>query len=698
LAILAFMCAVVSSSSVYADGGAIGSGGEASGGSGGAQTKYGWGWYSYKTSGGITPAGFTTGGGGPWSKVSDTCSGVGADRVIAFIVLKTEGVDASTGVVYNYKTSWNGFQHYNGNAGGDWLPTSTAKSLYDGVDINKTGYTWGDNVAWFCYSSTPKVSWSIVPFVSASINDPNGPSTDIAKPGDTIYWRHRVKNSNSSTDTTDKDISIYWKNVSGFSNNGATGNLGAVSASNGLSKGEVIPKLTDNPYYSGLDNGYKLQDSDDGRVLCRTTIASPGYSGSNDLVQASSDACVTVKKDPIYKVSTCRPDIKVSVGKHITDLHNNNVIPVSVRLISGSKVIDKGNYTEPTEITITNDCYTGDVWRVQESSDSYVYKHGDYPYSCGTEESPKTCYEHRDYSTSYSKTQTVGPCYNYSLQTKLQLGFYQVESETSISLDPKIDSQKAVAAYNQTHTHEVNWSITKLVVPPNIPAPSVPPGYHAYNPCAYIIDKSGALAANETCSTYLSGSSVVTGNNGGSNDFNESASPSVSGTYHVEDLSSGNKVCFMFSILGQSSEDNGSFNKYTYNGDRWAHSGIDPTGSINHSCVIVVKKPKVQIWGGDLWAGGSVISAPSVKSFGTFGSWIEYGILTSKTVAGTASGSAFAGASGGPSNMGTCGYSTLSFTNSACSSSIGGYVNTHTIPNIEASLFDITLGTFSGDF
>lgn len=587
------------------------------------------------------------------------------------------------------------------------------------------------------------VNWSLAAFVSASVNDPYGPSTNVAEPGDTIYWRHRIQNSDNSTSITNKDISISWKNVSGFSDNGAVGNVldenknsvPPVSASAGLTIGEMLPANGNNPYYSGLDGGYKLTNADVGRDdLCRTTMATPGSSVPGAGSVEAAKACVKVEAPdqiiiqtpppsggstpPSSGDSVCRP-IKFTT-RELIDVHTNGQVGITVyakndRPGSSSRV-KVGHYSSPTEIGIdlTNRCTTGDTWTITEVSDSYIYSHstyadcssvtsGDPPSSttvCGAE------YDH-DLSRVSTKATSVGPCFNYLLTTDLKLSHvYQVEAGNEVGITPKIDSDEAFPSYiynsntydlAQTHSHNLKWELTKLIVPSSSNPddtliPAVAAGDSIQDPCHYI-ENTKAFVTNETCETFLPLPSKSTFT-AGSGDYAESvlSGSSISNlSYQVEDLSPGSKVCFMFSIFGHSSEDNNSFDKSSYSGNVWVHSGINNTSS----CVIVVKKPKVQIWGGDLWSGGSVISSPSAKKGGvfgtgtTFGSWIEYGIFAKYSINGVASGSAFAGGLVKDiTSVNMCDYSTLSFANtdnhSSCSdgSSIGNYSNTRTIPDI----------------
>lgn len=120
------------------------------------------------------------------------------------------------------------------------------------------------------------------------------------------------------------------------------------------------------------------------------------------------------------------------------------------------------------------------------------------------------------------------------------------------------------------------------------------------------------------------------------------------------------------------------------------------TNSISaQDCAYVGKKPKTQIWGGDLLVRGDVTTSKSVKNNITYGSWAEYGIIASGGISGAASGAAFAGP--GLTGATTCKSSPLSFTSAGSSScagstAIGNYSNTTTIPDVAAS-FPVTISS-----
>lgn len=168
-----------------------------------------------------------------------------------------------------------------------------------------------------------------------------------------------------------------------------------------------------------------------------------------------------------------------------------------------------------------------------------------------------------------------------------------------------------------------------------------------------------------------------------------SASTLTNSTYTVEDLAVGSTVCFVNSVSKPTQN----------NSPVWSHSAM--------SCLVIGKKPQVQIWGGDLAVGKVFSGAPIVKSVqaststnaagNKFGSWIEYGIFATGSVTGAASGSAYAGTTGLAKTT-FCNASKLSFTLEAGDSScidghaIGAYKANRSIPDIAAS-FPVTGST-----
>jgi len=153
-------------------------------------------------------------------------------------------------------------------------------------------------------------------------------------------------------------------------------------------------------------------------------------------------------------------------------------------------------------------------------------------------------------------------------------------------------------------------------------------------------------------------------------------------TQVTDDLGSqpaGTKVCYALSVKVVSDTDTNN---------SWAHGAP--------SCVVIAKKPKVQVWGGDLLGSGNITTSTTTRSGNTFGSWVEYGIFALKNIIGIGSGSAYSGQ--GLANATVCSESLLSFTNAADSTgcknngTIGNYTNASSIPDVAASFPVVTSG------
>lgn len=228
-----------------------------------------------------------------------------------------------------------------------------------------------------------------------------------------------------------------------------------------------------------------------------------------------------------------------------------------------------------------------------------------------------------------------------------------------------VNLASAVANNGSTKSKPTQWQLTQIVVQPGSAVPNPAGGNSLLLPCGTYFTGPGAV-----CSTLKSGINTV---------FKNGNNPLASNLITAGDLSVGTKICFALSVQPRAGNDN-----------KWVHSAP--------ICLVVGKKPKIQVWGGDLSVGKSfsgsavpsnVQTSNSVKSGNTFGSWIEYGIFATGSVSGVASGSAYAGP--GLAGATTCQASMLSFTNATddngCTdtTSIGNYATTRSIPDVASS-------------
>jgi hypothetical protein len=627
---LAFILSMISQPSVYAGGG-IGSGGSGGSGSSGPGVPYsskGWGWYNYSANDGVAPAGFNQGG--PWSTVSQTCRNVGADRVIAFIVLKQSGTDASTGVVYDYHSSWDGWQGYKGGSGGDWLPTSTAEAKYNSITgVDKTGFTWGSDVAWFCYSSNPQ--WSL----SAS----STADRSTAIPGDTIHWTHTLRNDGPSATTTMIHSNL---GITGFSNGrGGPGEWSAGNTGSGAGVG-TIRNLTDYATYT-------VQENDLGNTLCEKVQYDPANSsGARD--GRGNNSCVSVPRIWNLTVgSTIRgPDSNGNLTWTHT-VHNNGPTTTSNITYHYQNRGDWSNTSGPDSNSSISNQQTVTFTSTYHIEDSDLDKN-----LCRATSANPVAWNNGSWTESSAACYHVP--YNYTLTPGVSVDLSGVvETNASFSVTPLVTNSGPTASRN------TQWQLTQIIVQPGSAIPNSAGGNSGNAPCGSFFQGLGA-----SCSTVKSGSAVFDKNSRFQSGNQPSAYLTTAG-----DLTAGTRVCYAFSVQPRSSGDS-----------QWAHSAP--------ACLIIGKKPKVQFWGGDLLVGGLVNTSSSVKNVGgtntTFGSWDEYGIFSLGTNTGMASGSAFAG-SGLKNVNSACDYSSLSFTNagnSSCtpSTTIGNYTLPSVLPNV----------------
>lgn len=240
----------------------------------------------------------------------------------------------------------------------------------------------------------------------------------------------------------------------------------------------------------------------------------------------------------------------------------------------------------------------------------------------------------------------------------------QVEAGGKVSVTSSVDNTGDVAS------DTTKWEITKIVVAPGKDAPHEDDGatVNAAAPCEIGVGSASGnyfQGADATCENVAKGSGTF---NLGSPAQN--LKPSANDV-EVGDLPAGSRVCFALSVKPRS-----------YNDDRWAHS--EPR------CTIIGKKPKLQIWGGDIKVRGDVETGTSIKSVGgsprTYGSWVEYGLLAIGANRGMASGSGLRdGSTGAPDQWNRL---TFANVNDSGASSYGHY----SLP-----LMPALSGQFTGD-
>lgn len=231
----------------------------------------------------------------------------------------------------------------------------------------------------------------------------------------------------------------------------------------------------------------------------------------------------------------------------------------------------------------------------------------------------------------------IPPPQNYTLTPHVDtISPTQVEAGSTMSVTTSVDN------VGNTKSPSTQWEITQINVNPGKQAPHENnAGASPLAPC-----QSGGGAAsgdyfkdgNSTCKNVAKGT--------GSFDLGSPSPnirPSITGL-NIGDLPVGTRVCFALSVQPHSNSDG-----------RWMHS--DPV------CTVVGKKPKIQVWGGDVDVRGKIETSTTVKDVNgspqVFGSWVEYGAFSVGT------NSRFASASGlnGQTDNSQAAWSKLTFAN-----------------------------------
>lgn len=298
---LSVTAVIIAPQDTFAQGG-VGSGGSGGGcgnGCGGApHTNNGYGWYRFSSSGAGGPADLRNGG--SYANVAATCRNTGNDSVVAFIVLRPNRLITSASI-YDYRAGAYGtYTDYNGNDGGNWLPYAYAQALYGSLPGSITGgYTFGSNVAWFCYNFSPPpppppAQWTVegVTYIqngqTANMNlAVNG--TVNAKPGDRLNWFHDLRNFGPNN----MDRTVYYE----VAKTGFTNGWNATILPNGNASGPASNTFVQLRAKDGAPSDfytvYYVQQSDVGNTLCQR-IQWISHSWNNGAAGANGFACGAV--------------------------------------------------------------------------------------------------------------------------------------------------------------------------------------------------------------------------------------------------------------------------------------------------------------------------------------------------------------------------------------------------------------------
>lgn len=308
----------------------------------------------------------------------------------------------------------------------------------------------------------------------------------------------------------------------------------------------------------------------------------------------------------------CRPIlISVRPGKDV----NGDTVPINV----STPGRDLGTYANNQDIDVTSSYTTGDQYTVTyRETRSYISGYTPI-YENDENGNPGITGYQPIVASPQSWSSTIGPCYDYSLTPQVDLGgMTTIESGgegriTSTVVNGSDDS----VIYGPTKTLPVDWRLSRLIFAPgvNLSPSDVSERTTSSNPCA-AFTSGGRIA----CDSVQEDTSKI---------FPKPPPSETTAIYNylsATNLAAGTQVCFVNSVSRPTEDPN----------PVWRHSAL--------KCMIVSKKPKLQVRGSDVRASGKIETGlSSVKDSGgtmkTYGSWVEYGALSVGMNTGFASGS-----------------------------------------------------------
>lgn len=190
--------------------------------------------------------------------------------------------------------------------------------------------------------------------------------------------------------------------------------------------------------------------------------------------------------------------------------------------------------------------------------------------------------------------------YNFKLTPTVNAPTDTVEPGTPIGpINPTVSNSGPTKSYDATQ-----WQLSKFIVGPGggIPATA---DINGGKPCDYY--KNGCANIGSGNQTFAPGDSVV----------------GALASYTVDDAPSGSRICFALSVTG--------YDAAHQPGSGWWRNGV-PT------CIMIGKKPKLQVWGGDVATRAGINVSLTQKTTGVYGSWVEYGAFSVGTNGRFASG------------------------------------------------------------
>lgn len=223
---------------------------------------------------------------------------------------------------------------------------------------------------------------------------------------------------------------------------------------------------------------------------------------------------------------------------------------------------------------------------------------------------------------------------NVTLSIRIQVnGRYELTPEASLGGRTTIGAGESANVQNTvtkggdgSNSRPTDWRLTQLTYAPgkNLSTDERRARDGGADPC-------GSFTADQrsTCDTVQRNQAAV---------FNRTTTafdPLYRSTV-ADSLPAGTRICYVASVSRPTHQSN----------PLWRHSAM--------VCMMVSKKPKIEVHGGDLWAGrkftgdmrpatGRITTGATTINDRKYGSWAEYGMFATGRISGMASGAGLAG-------------------------------------------------------
>jgi hypothetical protein len=207
-------------------------------------------------------------------------------------------------------------------------------------------------------------------------------------------------------------------------------------------------------------------------------------------------------------------------------------------------------------------------------------------------------------TTTDSVALQIQPAASYNLHPDAVPSVSSVGNGESFNIDGGVRNNGGTASTT------TNWRMTRMYFAAGVTPPATAPADSNNAACAAY----GGYAAG-SCQTIAQGT----------RGFGLGTTAVGTNTPDTADLARGAQVCYTASVNTPTPSAT----------PLWRHSAL--------RCVIIGKKPKVQVWGGDARVRGLINTSTSQINGRLFGSWGEYGVMSVGTNTGMASGSGLNG-------------------------------------------------------